>query len=256
MLSKIHTTIHFNITSTSHQHHINIISTSQQHHINITSTSYQHHINITSTSKSHQHNISINITSTSHQHHINITSTSKSHQHQNYINITSTSTSHQHHINITSTSLQHHNNITSTSKSNQHNISINIINVMLMCRGVNIGWHCTFFRITPALSDLHWLPVRHKINFKIATITFKVLLFQQPSYLAALIPRYVPTRSLRSSSSLSICVPTQKPQWLKPNHFHLLPHKFGKNCHVIFHPFPFVILSGRDSSTTFYRVPF
>ena len=52
-----------------------------------------------------------------------------------------------------------------------------------------------FCCITPILSDLHWLPVRHKINFKIATITFKVLQFQQLSDLTALIPRYVPTSS-------------------------------------------------------------
>ena len=37
-----------------------------------------------------------------------------------------------------------------------------------------------------------------------------MLQFQQPSYLASLIPRYVPARALRSSSSLSICVPTRK----------------------------------------------
>ena len=67
-----------------------------------------------------------------------------------------------------------------------------------------------FCRITPVLSDLHWLPVHHRISFKIATITFKVLQFQQPSYLATLIPRYVPMRALRSSSSLSICVPPRK----------------------------------------------
>ena len=67
-----------------------------------------------------------------------------------------------------------------------------------------------FCRITPVLSDLHWLPVRHRISFKIATITFKVLQFQQPSYLAPLIPRYQPARALRSSSSFSICVPPRK----------------------------------------------
>ena len=67
-----------------------------------------------------------------------------------------------------------------------------------------------FDHITPALSELHWLPVCHRINFKIATITHRVLQFQQPSYLAVLIPRYVPVRSLRSSSSLSICVPSRK----------------------------------------------
>ena len=67
-----------------------------------------------------------------------------------------------------------------------------------------------FCHITPVLADLHWLPIRHRINFKIATIAFKVLHFQQPSYLAALVPRYVPTRSLRSPSSLSICIPSRK----------------------------------------------
>ena len=75
-----------------------------------------------------------------------------------------------------------------------------------------------FCHITPVLSDLHWLPVRHTINFKIATITFKVLQFQQPSYLAALIPRYVPTRSLRSSS-ISLCVPNRKTRMAKSKSF-------------------------------------
>ena len=63
-----------------------------------------------------------------------------------------------------------------------------------------------FCHITPVLSDLHWLPACHRISFEIATVTFSVLQFQQPSYLASLIPQYVPTRALRSSSSLSICV--------------------------------------------------
>ena len=64
-----------------------------------------------------------------------------------------------------------------------------------------------FCHITPVLSDLHWLPVHHRSSFKIATVTFRVLQFQQPSYLASLIPKYVPARALRSSSALSMCVP-------------------------------------------------
>ena len=67
-----------------------------------------------------------------------------------------------------------------------------------------------FCHITPVLSNLHWFPVRHRISFNIATDTFKVLQFQQPSYLASHIPRYVPARALRSSSSFSICVPPHK----------------------------------------------
>ena len=88
--------------------------------------------------------------------------------------------------------------------------------------------------ITPVLSDLHWLPVRHRIDFKIATITFKVLQFQQPSYLAALIPRYVPTRSLRSSSSLSICVPSRKTTMARSKSFSFVAsHLWNKlPCHL------------------------
>ena len=64
--------------------------------------------------------------------------------------------------------------------------------------------------ISRLFCELHWLPVRHRINFKIAAITHMVLQTQQPTYLAALIPRYAPVRSFRSSSSLSICVPLHK----------------------------------------------
>ena len=113
--------------------------------------------------------------------------------------------------------------------------------------------HATFLSKFKLLSELHWLPVRHRINFKIATITYKVLQFQQPSYFAALIPRYVPTRLLRSSSSLSLCVPNRKLEWQSPNHFHLLPRVFGISSQVIFRPFPLFPLSGRDSSTIFFE---
>ena len=54
--------------------------------------------------------------------------------------------------------------------------------------------------ITPALIKLHWLPVRQRINFKLATLTFKILQTRQPAYLHELIDRYEPARILRSSS--------------------------------------------------------
>ena len=81
-----------------------------------------------------------------------------------------------------------------------------------------------FCHITPVLSDLNWLPVRHRISscFKIATVTHRVLQFQQPAYLASFILLYVPARTLRSSSSLSMCVLTRKTPWQPPNHFRLL----------------------------------
>jgi len=50
------------------------------------------------------------------------------------------------------------------------------------------------------LSNLHWLPIHKRINFKVATLTYKVLSTQQPAYLYNLISYHQPSRSLRSSS--------------------------------------------------------
>ena len=64
-----------------------------------------------------------------------------------------------------------------------------------------------FCHITPILADLHWLPVRHRINFKIARYCISN---SHPILLPSIVPRYVPTQSLRSSSSLSISIPSRK----------------------------------------------
>ena len=52
--------------------------------------------------------------------------------------------------------------------------------------------------ITPVLADLHWLPVRFRIEYTIALITFKALSMPQPQYLAELIRYYEAPRQLRS----------------------------------------------------------
>ena len=52
--------------------------------------------------------------------------------------------------------------------------------------------------ITPVLMKLHWLPVQHRVKFKILMQVFKILSCQSPSYLVDLISRHVPTRALRS----------------------------------------------------------
>ena len=58
--------------------------------------------------------------------------------------------------------------------------------------------------ITPILLDLHWLPVSERIKFKILLLTFKALHQQSPTYIQDLITRYLPSRSLRSPSTLSL----------------------------------------------------
>ena len=57
--------------------------------------------------------------------------------------------------------------------------------------------------VTGLLRELHWLPVRHRITYKVATITY------QPSYLLDSLISYQPVRTLRSSSSNLLVVPNR-----------------------------------------------
>ena len=62
--------------------------------------------------------------------------------------------------------------------------------------------------ITPLLENLHWLPVRSRIVFKILHLTYTMPLNgQSPTYLTSLINCYKPVRSLRSSDRLLLQVP-------------------------------------------------
>ena len=53
--------------------------------------------------------------------------------------------------------------------------------------------------ITPVLKELHWLPITHRIDFKLATIVYKVKQTQEPSYLAELLIDHKSNRNLRSN---------------------------------------------------------
>ncbi|KAI2648501.1 putative RNA-directed DNA polymerase from transposon BS [Labeo rohita] len=61
--------------------------------------------------------------------------------------------------------------------------------------------------ITPILKSLHWLPIRFRISYKIALLTYKALNGLAPAYLTSILPRYNPSRSLRSQNSGLLVVP-------------------------------------------------
>jgi len=61
------------------------------------------------------------------------------------------------------------------------------------------------------LSNLHWLTIHKRINFKVAILTYKVLSTQQPAYLYNRISYHQASRSLRSSSQSLLQVPRVKP---------------------------------------------
>ena len=58
--------------------------------------------------------------------------------------------------------------------------------------------------IKPVLTKLHWLPIEKRIEFKLATLTFKVLASDQPKYLSDLLHRKGTTRSSRAGQNLLI----------------------------------------------------
>ena len=69
---------------------------------------------------------------------------------------------------------------------------------------------CQRSRITdarPLLQSLHWLPIRERILYKTALLTFKTRLASSPPYLADLLQLRLPTRSLRSSDAPLLTVP-------------------------------------------------
>lgn len=61
--------------------------------------------------------------------------------------------------------------------------------------------------ITPVLASLHWLPVKHRIDFKVLLFVFKALHGLAPGYISNLLSLHLPTRSLRSSSQMVSSVP-------------------------------------------------
>ena len=61
--------------------------------------------------------------------------------------------------------------------------------------------------ITPVLNNLHWLPIRKRIQFKILLLVYKCMCGIAPSYLKEALTEYVPSRTLRSTNKNLLCVP-------------------------------------------------
>ena len=57
-----------------------------------------------------------------------------------------------------------------------------------------------FCRSVPIRKQLHWLPAKFRINFKICAITFRTLKENQPAYLADLLVRAKCSKYLRSTN--------------------------------------------------------
>ena len=61
-----------------------------------------------------------------------------------------------------------------------------------------------FYHITPVLIELHWLPLKYRITFKLLLLAYKSLTGQAPLYLAELLkPKILSHHNLRSNDILN-----------------------------------------------------
>ena len=69
-----------------------------------------------------------------------------------------------------------------------------------------------FCHVTPVIYELHWLPIRYRIEFKILLITIKILNFLAPTYLWSLISLRLPSKynPRNSSDNLLLSYPRFK----------------------------------------------
>ena len=75
------------------------------------------------------------------------------------------------------------------------------------CAACLVKRYTKFGHTSPVRSELHWLPVEHRIVFNILLLVFKSLNNLAPSYISDLLTPYIPSRSLRSSSQSLLVVP-------------------------------------------------
>ena len=61
--------------------------------------------------------------------------------------------------------------------------------------------------ITPVLIDLHWLPVKQRIQFRLLCLTYKALHGLAPEYISDLLKTYSWARALLSKEQDLLCIP-------------------------------------------------
>lgn len=70
-----------------------------------------------------------------------------------------------------------------------------------------LTWSSKWSHLTPIFTELHWLPVKFRIQFKIIVLTYRALHGQAPKYISNLLHPYNSGRALRSSNAGLLSVP-------------------------------------------------
>ena len=86
---------------------------------------------------------------------------------------------------------------------------------------------------TDLLHTLHWLPVKHCINFKIASLTHNLLNTRQKSYLSCFLKAYRTMRDLRSSALSNLHQPASRTNFGMRTFSVAALHEFGTIFHLM-----------------------
>jgi hypothetical protein len=65
--------------------------------------------------------------------------------------------------------------------------STNLLQFVLNSAARAVTKTSRFHHITPILKSLHWLKINQRIHYKVISLTYKILLSNQPSYLRSLL---------------------------------------------------------------------
>ena len=85
-----------------------------------------------------------------------------------------------------------------------------------------------FKNITQFLMNLYWLPVKFRVEFKIALLVFKALHGIEPCYIRDLLSfKYESTYQLRSDDLSLLQVPKTNAKTLGDRTINMLPRQFG-----------------------------
>jgi hypothetical protein len=95
--------------------------------------------------------------------------------------------------------------------------------------------------IRPVLQNLHWLPVKFRIDYKLASLVYKVHNTASPAYSSSLLNDYTPVRELRSSSMQLLVQP--------PTTTNIARRAFSRAAPIVWNSLPYNI----RTSDTFER---
>ena len=100
-----------------------------------------------------------------------------------------------------------------------------------------------FSHITDNLKDLHWLPIRQRITFKILLLTYQAYHNTAPEYLCELITPYCSARNLRSNDMMLVILDRDS-KFMEKSVFSLLDLKSGITYPCLFvKVLPFIFLN-------------